>query len=381
MDILWQILGEAWSVLREAAVYMLLGIVVGGLVKTLLNPAAVARHLGRGRVWPVVKAAVVGIPLPLCSCGVLPAAAALKRQGANNGATTSFLIATPESGVDSIAITYALLDPVMTAARPLAAFVTATVAGLAENLAGGHRGERDTPPDLSCPVDACCDGVDCPPEEHTRHHTLGQKLAAGQRYAFGELWAELAGWFFLGLLLAGVITALVPEGLISSYLGGGLGSMLAMLAVGVPLYICSTASTPIAAALILKGASPGAALVFLLAGPATNLTSLTVVGSILGRRATAIYLACIAVVAVACGLALDAVYAALGISAAAVVGRASEVVPLWARSAGAVVLILLSLPVAWRWLRARLGRGGQSHHHHAVPPPAASGSACSPGST
>jgi hypothetical protein len=360
---------------------MLLGIIVGGLVKTLLNPAAVARHLGQGRFWPVVKAAVVGIPLPLCSCGVLPAAAALKRQGANNGATTSFLIATPESGVDSIAITYALLDPVMTVARPLAAFVTATVAGLAENLAGGHQGDQDAAPDLSCPVDACCDGIDCPPEEHARHHTLGQKLVAGQRYAFGELWADLAGWFFLGLLLAGVITALVPERLISTYLGGGLVSMLAMLAVGIPLYICSTASTPIAAALILKGVSPGAALVFLLAGPATNLTSLTVVGGILGRRATAIYLVCIAVVAVVCGLALDAVYAALGISAAAVVGRASEVVPEWAKLAGAIALILLSLPVAWRWLRARLGHRGHQHHDHAVPPQAAPGPSCSTGST
>jgi uncharacterized membrane protein YraQ (UPF0718 family) len=125
MDILITILGESWHLLREASVYILFGMLVGGLLKVFLNPSFVAAHLGRGKFSSVIKAALFGIPIPLCSCGVLPAAASLKKQGANSGATTAFLISTPESGVDSIAITYALLDPIMTVARPVAAFVTA----------------------------------------------------------------------------------------------------------------------------------------------------------------------------------------------------------------------------------------------------------------
>ena len=200
----------------------------------------------------------------------------LQKQGANKGATTAFLISTPESGVDSIAVTYALLDPVMTVARPAAALVTATAAGVAQNVL--DRGEETTPmePDRSCPVDGCCDGTFCSTEEHERHHTFGEKIRAGITYAVTDVWGDMAGWFLIGLLLAGLITSVVPEAWFSSYLGGGLPSMLIMLAVGIPLYICATASTPIAAALILKGVSPGAALVFLLAGPATNVTSLTV---------------------------------------------------------------------------------------------------------
>jgi hypothetical protein len=202
-------------------------------------------------------------------------------------------------------------------------------------------------------VDACCDGEDCAPDEHGRHHHLAERLRAGIGYAFGELWNDLAAWFVVGILLAGAITAAVPTEVMSRFLGGGVTSMLLMLAVGIPLYICATASTPIAAALILKGVSPGAALVFLLAGPATNMTSLTVLLGVLGKRATAIYLASIAVVAVAAGLVVDQVYAALNLAPAAVVGEAAEIVPPWAQIAGAAVLIALSIRPVWRSLKGR----------------------------
>jgi uncharacterized membrane protein YraQ (UPF0718 family) len=281
---------------------------------------------------------------------------ALKKQGANNGATTAFLISTPESGIDSISITYALLDPVMTVARPVVAFVTATAAGLAENLLSYKEPSEAVPRDLACPVDGCCDGIDCPPEEHDRHHSFLEKLRAGLRYAFTELWGDLAGWFFLGLLLAGLITAVIPDDLLSRYLGGGLQSMLVMLAVGIPLYICATASTPIAAALILKGVSPGAALVFLLAGPATNATSLTVLWGILGKRTTSIYLVTIALSTVLFGLALDEVYSSFGLSAQAMVGRAAEVLPAWSEWGGVVLLLLMSVKPVSSAIRARWGK-------------------------
>ena len=278
----------------------------------------------------------------------MPAAVSLRKQGANNGATTAFLISTPESGVDSISITYALLDPIMTVARPLVAFVTATVAGIAENLFGNSDESKRVIPDLSCPVDNCCDGKNCDPETHRSHHSFLEKIKAGVGYAFGDLWEDIAKWFLFGLLLAGFITVLIPDDIFSRYLGSGLPAMLLMLAIGIPLYICATASTPIAAALILKGVSPGAALVFLLVGPATNVASLTVLTGILGKRATAIYLGTIAISAVFFGLVVDHVYTIMGFSAQAMVGQASEVMPVWAQWSGAVTVLLLSITPLFR---------------------------------
>ncbi len=367
MELILNILKESWHLLEEASVYMLFGLVVGGLLKVFLSPSYVARHLGQGRFLPVFKAALFGIPIPLCSCGVLPAAAALKRQGANNGAITAFLIATPESGVDSIAITYALLDPIMTVARPLAAFCTAVAAGIAENLCHTPMdGNWLRIIDNSCQVDGCCDGIACPPEKHASHHSFAAKILIGTRYAFTELWWELAGWFMIGLLLAGIITALVPTAFLAQHLGGGLLAMLTMLALGIPMYICATASTPIAAALILKGVSPGVALVFLLAGPATNVTSLAVLFRILGRRATFLYLFNLSIFAVAAGLLTDRIYHWLGMTPAAVIGQAAEMVPETIKPGAAILLLLLSIPPILRMLARFRGRHvGHGHHHHA----------------
>ena len=274
---------------------------------------------------------------------MLPAAVSLRKQGATKGATTAFLISTPESGVDSIAVTYAMMDPVMTVARPLSAFFTAFVAGAAENLFSFRNGDPPAVPDLTCPVDGCCDGVNCDPQVHRNHHRFHEKLRAGFRFAVSDLWGDLAPWFFIGLLLAGLITVLIPDDFFSRHLGSGLPAMLLMLAVGIPLYICATASTPIAAALILKGVSPGVALVFLLAGPATNMASITVLAGTLGKRATAIYLAAIAVCSVLMGWALDQVYAAMGISAKAVAGQAAEIVPAWLQWAAALLIVAISV--------------------------------------
>jgi len=353
-------LASVWHLYVEASIYVLFGLLVGGMLKVFLDPSLVAKHLGAGRFSSVFKAALLGIPLPLCSCGVLPAAASLKSQGANKGAVTAFLISTPESGVDSMAVSYALLDPIMTVARPVVAFFTAAAAGIVENLWGGGEPSGEAAvPSLVCPVDACCSGIDCPPEEHRHHHTFGQKARAGLGFAVGDLWPDLAGWFTVGMLLAGAISVLVPQTVMAHYLGGGLPSMLLMLVIGVPLYICATASTPIAAALIMKGVSPGAALVFLLAGPATNVTSLTVLLGLLGRRATAIYLAALAVAAVGFGLVVDQVYAGLGIAPQAVIGQAAELFPEPIKIAGAVVLLLLSIKPLYR----AVTKIGAAHDH------------------
>jgi uncharacterized membrane protein YraQ (UPF0718 family) len=356
MNLLLDILLQSWNILVESSVFILFGLLVSGLLRVFLNPGSVSRHLGQGRFKSVFKASLMGIPIPLCSCGVLPAAAALKKQGANNGAVTSFLISTPESGVDSIAITYALMDPIMTVVRPVAAFVTAFAAGISENLLGKPDTTRPIVPDLSCPVDGCCDGQNCSPEVHRNHHSFTEKTKAGFRFAFTDVWGDLAVWFLFGLLLSGIITVLIPESVFSRYMGGGFGSMLIMLGVGIPVYICATASTPIAATLILQGVSPGAALVFLMTGPATNVTSLTVLTRVLGRRATAIYLFAIAICAVGFGLLVDWIYSAMDISARAVVGQAGEAIPHAVGLVGAVLILILSVQPVWRFIRSRFVR-------------------------
>ena len=353
MNVVLSVLLQSWTLLLEASVFILFGLLVSGLLRIFLDPGVVSRHLGQGRFRSVFKASLIGIPIPLCSCGVLPAAATLKKQGANNGAVTSFLISTPESGVDSIAITYALMDPIMTVVRPVTAFFTAFVAGITENLLGKPKIMPPIAPDLSCPVDGCCDGVNCTPKLHRNHHHFLDKARAGFRFAFTDVWGDLAVWFLFGLLLSAMITVLIPESLFSRYLGGGLGAMLIMLGVGIPIYICATASTPIAAALILHGVSPGAALVFLMTGPATNITSLTVLIGILGKRATAIYLTAIAVCAVGFGLLVDRIYAAMGISAHAIVGQAGEAMPYALELGGAVLILALSIQPVWQFTRRR----------------------------
>ncbi|MBL3592103.1 MAG: permease [Synergistaceae bacterium] len=324
MKILEELLQSSLAMFLAAAPFMVFGLVIAGLLKALLRPETVSRTLGRGPVASVFKAALVGVPMPLCSCGVLPVAQSLGRQGATRGAVASFLIATPESGVDSIAVSYALLDPILAVARPLAAFVSAVVAGLTINVTG--------PPSEMAP----------PSQEGDRWRR--ETVLGGIRYAFGDLWADMAGAFFVGVVLSGAVAAFVPEDLLGRFLGGGLFSMAVMFLVGVPLYVCATSSTPLAAALILKGVSPGAALVFLLAGPATNMASLSVLLRTYGRRFVALYLGAIAAVSFAFGLAVDALYGVLGRSPSAVMGEAAEVLPFGVSVGAALILAATALP-------------------------------------
>lgn len=340
-----EVFNASWQLLLQSSPYMLFGLLVGGLLKVFLSADYVAKHLGRGRFSSVLKASILGIPIPLCSCGVLPAAASLKKQGANNGATAAFLISTPESGVDSISITYALLDPIMTIARPVSAFFSAMIAGVGINVFLPGEPEKDKHSIKSAESSCGCSGTCSAPiiQPPTQGQGLFSKLKEGLQYAVTDIWGDLAGWFFIGLLVAGLITVVIPDEAISAYLGGGLRSMLLMLCLGIPLYICATASTPIAAAFILKGVSPGTALVFLLVGPATNITSLSVLFGILGKKATALYLIAMAIVAVICGLLLDLIYFSFGISAAAVVSSNSDVLPESVTIIATMLLILLSV--------------------------------------
>lgn len=363
MIMIYDIFGQSWQILIESAVYILFGLLLSGLLKVVLSPESVARHLGGGRISSVLKAALIGIPLPLCSCGVVPAAVSLKKQGAGRGATTAFLISTPESGVDSMAVTYALMDPIMTVARPVAAFVMAVVAGIAETLFDRRPEERPVGPRLAGPADNCCSDTACSARKDPPRRGLRGKVGSGVRYALTDVWGDLAAWFWIGLVLAGIITVIVPDEILTRHLGGGFSAMVLMLIAGIPVYICATASTPIAAALVLKGVSPGAALVFLLAGPATNIASLTLIAGVLGRRATLIYLGTISCLAIVAGLVVDQVYSLFGFSTRFKTDAAGEWMPEWVALSGAVFLILLSIRPLWKGLRARFSgsrRGAKS---------------------
>ncbi|HAA46916.1 MAG TPA: hypothetical protein DCE03_00250 [Synergistaceae bacterium] len=346
IDLLATILQGAWSVLVASAPFMLFGFLASGFLKAFLPSGFVRKHLGENRIMSVFKAALLGVPLPLCSCSVLPTAAELKRQGAGKGAVGAFLVSTPESGVDSIAVTWALLDPLMTVIRPVAAFLTAAATGL-----GILATEDDEAPDTeempSADDTCCCDDCKAPAE----NGSTCSKMVEAFRYGFGELMEDIGPWFVVGVLLAGMIQGLLPADLIPETLGTGLLSMLAALAVSTPLYVCATASTPIVASLALKGLSPGAALVFLLAGPATNVTSLTVVTRILGKKASAIYLSTIIVSSLLLGLAVNMLYNTLGLDTSKWLAKAIEDEPgLFSLTSAIVLSLLLLRALAGRFL-------------------------------
>jgi uncharacterized membrane protein YraQ (UPF0718 family) len=320
VELLLGIVSEFWIILNASSLYLLLGFLIAGLIHVFISSEKIIKYLGKGKVSSVMIASLLGVPIPLCSCGVIPAAAMIRKKGANKGATISFMISTPESGVTSIAISYALIDLTMAIARPIAAFVTAVVAGLTENLTGKYVEADIADIDNVCEIDGCCDGKECDPKVHISHHTMFEKIMHGMRFTFGEMMDDISKSLIIGLVLAAIASYFLPSNLVSNYLGNTLWAKLAMLVIGIPIYICASASTPIVAALILKGMSPGTALVFLMAGPATNLASLAVVSKIVGKKATAIYLSSIAVCSVLLGILLDFFYVYFLITPTAKIG-------------------------------------------------------------
>lgn len=291
------------NILNEMSPYILLGFLIAGLLQVFVSPARLSRHLAGGGWKPVFKAAMFGIPLPLCSCGVLPTAVALRRQGASKGASTSFLIATPQTGVDSIAATYALLGLPFAILRPIAALTGAFAGGLAVDKAERGTGmDSDENVSDECPDGSCCTAGSATPAPQG---STVQKLVAAVRYGFGDMVASVGKWLVIGLVIAAVITVAVPDTLFLSLSRYPVLAMLVMVAVAVPMYICATGSIPIALSLMLKGLSPGVAFVLLMAGPAANFASVMVLRKSLGARATSIYVGSVVVTAMAFGLLID----------------------------------------------------------------------------
>jgi uncharacterized protein len=325
-----------WNLTLEAAPWLLLGLIVSGLTAALIPTDRITRWLGGRGVWPAFKAALIGTPIPVCSCGVLPIALGLRRQGASRGATVSFLIATPENGVDSIAVSYALLGPVMTVVRPVAAVISATMTGWFVEVVGGDSTKS------AKPQAACCGSDCCETTPRVGSLSAAARLRDGLRNAFTDLLDDLAPWLLAGLLVAAALTTLVPPDSFSGW-GSGVTAKLVMLVVGLPMYICATASTPVAAAMILAGVSPGTALVFLLAGPASNFSTMIVIGREMGSRTLVGYLAGISVTTLALGVAVDALLPAMGWSVDARAGEGTELLPEWFSVACVAVLVLAAI--------------------------------------
>lgn len=325
------IAASTWEAVFSAAPWITMGLLFSGLLYVYLPTNFVRRAMGGTSFGAVFRAALVGAPLPLCSCGVIPTALYLRKEGAGRGPVLSFLISTPETNIDSIAISYALMGPIMAVARPLAALITAITAGLGETLFGGPDPHAEKPGECGCKL---CDAKASAP-------------AGGRGGVFGAvkygaivLMRDLAPWLILGLVFAGIIGGLVPENFFrDNNLGAGIVPMLIMVALATPMYMCATASTPVAAALILKGVSPGAALVFLLVGPATNVATMTTVGRFLGKRSLLIYLVAMIGCSLLLGLGLDATVGAR-ISA-----KVLEIGPHHGSSAWVQVLMWISVVV------------------------------------
>lgn len=260
------------SLFLEMSPYLMLGFLISGLLYIIISKETITNNLGKPGALSVIKAAIFGVPMPLCSCGVIPVAASLYKRGASKGATLSFLISTPQTGVDSILITYGMLGPVFAMTRPVIALITGVIGGLFT--------EQINSEDYTTSI-------------KTNHKHPKKTLKDAIKYAFISLPQDIAGPLIKGILMAGLITLLIPDNFFQDYGITGWSAMILMAVLSIPMYICATASVPIAAGLISSGIEPGAAFVFLMAGPATNIATISVIINTLGKKIVYIYLSTI----------------------------------------------------------------------------------------
>ena len=363
-----ELLNNIWLVFLDTAFWLLLGLLAAGLIKLFISEDTMRRWVGGRGLPSILRAALFGAPLPLCSCGVLPAAIGLRRAGASKEATVAFLISTPETSIDSVFVTYALMGPVMAIFRPVSALVNAIGTGLLTALVSdddvhNKSGAPDAIVENCCSsseskqqaeVSSCCSEKkeqvekDCCSENVDKGNTAEvpgkptSKLLRALSYAGAELLDDISKWLFIGIALAGVMLTFIPPDWLAQW-GQGLPAMLIMLVVGVPMYICAVASTPVAAGLLLAGVSPGAVLIFLLVGPATNIASFVLLKQELGLKVTLVYLSGISVLSLMMGLVLEWMLNAKQWQIEANLGEAHAMLPGYIAWASAFLLIFLAI--------------------------------------
>ncbi len=341
-----ELLSIFWNLVIESAPWLLMGYLLAGIIKQVIPSSWVEKQLSEPGLLSIVKGAFIGAPLPLCSCGVIPTALAIRKAGASKGATSSFLVATPETGVDSISFSYAVLGPIFALMRPIGALTSAIVAGILVNT---FDGKEEVVEETTSTCGSCCASKKA--QEAEQKASLGERFIAAVKYGYGRMISDTAKWLAIGLIAATIITAVVPQSFFLQW-GDGLMAMIVMVVVGLPMYICATASTPVAASLLFAGISPGAALVFMLTGPATNIATMGVIREQLGTRSLMAYLAGVVGTAIICGLVLNSLYANFGWPLQLSMAEHGESYPLW-RQLAAVLLVGL---IARVWVQPLFAR-------------------------
>ncbi|MBB1367176.1 SO_0444 family Cu/Zn efflux transporter [Pseudoalteromonas sp. SR44-5] len=408
------LLNNFWQLFLLSAPWLMLGLLIAGLLNVYLPANFLNKHLGKEGFWTTVKAALIGAPMPLCSCGVIPAAIGLRRAGASKSATTAFLVSTPETGVDSVSVSYVLLGPFMAIIRPIAAICSAIVAGVLV----GRDAEKTQTTDHSSEVNneqkraattsccstksavaeekasccstksavveekasccstklavveekaSCCSTKSAVVEEKTNccdttsaaPASQWQKMKQAVSFSCNKLLSDTMKWLMIGLFFAALVQTYVPESFLSQW-GSGILAMLVVIVISIPMYICATASTPIAAGLLLSGVSPGAVLVFMLAGPATNVATLGVVANELGKRAVVAYLVGVIGVALIFGFLTDYLVAEFGFVVTPLLGEEHQVLPHWLTLLCGTILALLMVRLVLKGALSKYRSTGKS---------------------
>lgn len=345
-------LNVLWSYLLVSAPYLLFGLLISGAIHQFISVEKVKKWLGKNTFSSVFKAAIVGVPLPLCSCSVIPTAVTIRKSGASNASTSAFLISTPESGVDSISITYALMDLPMTVIRPIAAFCSAFFAGLLQYKFN----DFVLPEEEKEEVKSCCAKT----KPTSEAASLGSKFAGMFKYGFGKLSDDIAGWLTIGILLGALIDFIVPENFFMNM--GMVENRIMILLIGIPLYICASASTPIAVSLMLKGLSPGSAILFLLVGPATNISNIAVLQKYIGKKGVLINIFSIVFVALIFSFLVDYLYMnVFTLSLNEVLHEHNHSGAWWEIASAVILVVLLAKGIWFEEVSPRLKKKAHSH--------------------
>jgi len=340
VDFLSSLWSSLWALVLEMAPYLLLGFFIAGLLYAFIPQKLFAKHLQKPGFKSVLYSTLLGVPLPLCSCGVLPTTVSLRKSGASRGACTSFLISTPQTGVDSILATYSLLGLPFAIIRPIAALVTGLIGGVVTDLSFKDEEVKEV----------------VAKEEDNKNLTFIQKLKVAFSYAFDELLEDVGKWLVVGLLVSALITVAVPNDFFAALQDFPFLNMLIVLVIAIPMYTCATGSIPIALSLMMKGMTPGAAFLLLMAGPAINTASMLVINKAFGKKQTILYIASIVIGAIAFGLIMDYVLPASWFDVSkmtAAVSCCEEGHSEWFSIVCSVVFLILLIKA--------LSNG---HHHH-----------------
>ena len=329
VDLVNNYLLALWELTMEMSPYLLLGFLIAGILYVYFPKEKVSKYLGKNNFRSTLNAALIGVPLPLCSCGVIPTGISFYKNGASKGSSVSFLISTPQTGVDSILATYSLLGLPLAIIRPIIALITGVIGGLVTNTL-----DKDDSNSISTKTNKISD----------QSKPMGNRLLVMLQYAFVEFLQDISKWLIIGLLLAALMAVLIPDDFFTNYLSNDYLSMLIVLVASIPLYVCATGSVPIAAVLLMKGLSPGAAIVFLMAGPATNAATITVIGKVLGRNTLISYLASIIGGAVLFGILVNEFLPREWFTSYLVHihdGHGTHLLPYWMKVASSILLIIL----------------------------------------